>query len=85
MEAWKRYFHDLLAAEISLSTRYYDSVVQYGRVGGDDGYLLSRIDAPSATFSETPPDLSADDTRGAVLLNGTLNRHLDVQELLTQL
>jgi hypothetical protein len=85
MEVWKRYFHDLLAAEISSATRYYDSLVQYGRVGGDDGYLLSRIDVPSVSFSEAPPDLSSNDKRAAVLLNGTLNHHLDVQDLLTQL
>jgi hypothetical protein len=85
MEAWKRYFHDLLAAEISSTTRYYDAVVQYGRVEGDDGYLLSRIESGSVAFSETLPDLTASDRRAAVLLNGTLNHHLDVQGLLAQL
>jgi hypothetical protein len=85
MEVWKRYFHDLLAAEISSTTRYYDSLVQYGRVEGDDGYLLSRIDAGSLALSATLPNLSAGDKRSAVLLNGTLNHHLDVQDLLAQL
>jgi len=82
---WKRYFHNLVAAEISSMTRYYDAVIQWLRVEGDSGYLLSRIEArhTSAVSNDEPlPDLTDDRKRVAVLLNGTFNHHLDVEELL---
>jgi hypothetical protein len=85
MPRWKHYFHDIVAAEISSMTRYYDAVVQWARVEGDGGYLLTRIEAPStsAIVNEDPlPDLTDDGKRVAVLLNGTLNHHFDVEELL---
>lgn len=85
MPRWKRYFHDLVAAEISSMTRYYDAVVQWARVAGDTGYLLSRIEAGAVSAvgnDETLPDLTDDRRRVAVLLNGTFNHHLDVEELL---
>jgi hypothetical protein len=85
MPWWKRYFHDLVAAEISSMTRYYDAVVQWARVEGDTGYLLSRVEAGAVSAvanDEALPDLTDDRRRVAVLLNGTFNHHLDVEELL---
>lgn len=81
---WKRYFHDLLAAEVSSMTRYFDAVVQWARVPGDEGHLLERIDCPSKELAgEELPDLSAEHgRRSAVLLHGTLNHHQDIQQLL---
>lgn len=69
-------------------TRYYDAVVQWARVDGDTGYLLSRIEAgqTSAVPNEEPlPDLTDDGKRAAVLLNGTLNYHLDIEALLREM
>lgn len=88
MPRWKRYFHDLIAAEISSMTRYYDAVVQCARVAGDTGYLLSRIESgrrEAVGEGEPVPDLTDERERVAVLLNGTLNHHLDVEELLRTL
>lgn len=86
MKTWKRYFHDLLAAEISSMTRYYDGVVQWARVEGDTGYLLSRVEAPRTSCVEgEPPELRDESKRVAVLLQGTFNHHNDVEDLLRRL
>lgn len=86
MKTWKRYFHDLLAAEISSMTRYYDGVVQWARVEGDTGYLLSRVEAPRTSCVEgDPPELRDESKRVAVLLLGTFNHHNDVEDLLRRL
>jgi len=55
----------------------------------DVGYLLECIDSKSKSVledGETFPDLSRDrERRTAVLLNGTLNHHHDIQGLLSEL
>ncbi len=86
MKTWKRYFHDLLAAEISSMTRYYDGVVQWARVEGDTGYLLSRLETAQTSCVEgDPPELGDESKRVAVLLQGTFNHHNDVEDLLRRL
>jgi len=82
-----RYFYELIAAEISSITRYYDRVVQWN-TGGDSGYLLQRIDCAGKQMAETLeeiPDLRSEHChRTALLLNGTLNYHLDIQLLFSE-
>lgn len=66
-------------------TCHYDAVIQCAHVEGDTGYLLSRIEAPvrsAVANDEALPDLTDDSRRVAVLLNGTLNHHFDVEQLL---
>ncbi|HEX9129668.1 MAG TPA: glycosyltransferase [Gemmatimonadaceae bacterium] len=85
---WKRHFYELVAAEVSSLTRYYDRLVQWGRTGGDDGDLLNAIDCPdkSLVADGDIPDLSTEsDRRTAVLLFGTLNHDYDIEGLLTRL
>ena len=86
---WKRYLHQLIASEISSFTRYYDRVVQVGRVAGDSGYLLEAIDCREKSLAEDVdhiPDVSAGSSqRVALLLAGTVNHNLDIQALLAQL
>lgn len=85
---WKRTFHQLIAAEISPLTRYYDRLLQWGRVPGDTGQLLAAIDCPDKQFVDAPhlPDAAADgDRRTAILLFGTINHHYDIESLLGQL
>jgi hypothetical protein len=77
-----------MAEEISSMTRYYDAVVQYARVAGDGGYLLSRIESKrlqNVNDGEAFPDLTDERLRVAVLLHGTLNHHDDVEELLARM
>ena len=45
--SWKRYFYELIAAEISAFTRYYDAVIQWCPEPGDSLTLLSLIESPS--------------------------------------
>jgi hypothetical protein len=86
---WKRYLHQLIAAEISSFTRYYDRVVQCGRVPGDTGFLLGTIDCREKLYVEdvqSLPDFSREtDKRTAILLSATVNHNLDIQALLVDL
>jgi len=78
-----KYRHRLIAAEISSFARYYDRVVQTEVVDRDDGTLLEGIDAPAKTVADELPSMHDERTaRSVVLLNGTLNYHLDIESLL---
>jgi hypothetical protein len=86
---WKRWFHALIAAEVSAMTRYFDRVVQWGRVRGDDGSFLELIECAEKSLveqGEQIPDLSGEsDRRTAVLLNGVCNYSYDIEGLLREL
>ncbi len=85
---WKRTFYQLIAAEISSLTRYYDRLLQWGRAPGDTGELLATIECPEKQLVEDPelPDASAaGHHRTAILLFGTINHHYDIESLLRQL
>lgn len=83
------YLYSLLAAEISSFTRYYDQTIQWRPRPNDSGTLLEKLDCPSKTvanaFEDLPqlPERSA--SRTAILLNGTLNHHFDIQMELQRL
>ncbi len=83
---WKRFYHDVIAAEVSSMTRYFDRLLQWRRLQHDPGYLLDRIDCPEKEDVEGAlPDLSAERTRRtAILLNGNLNHEYDILGLLHQ-
>jgi hypothetical protein len=89
---WRRVSQNLqteLAARISGVTRYYDRLIQWRPQPWDEGGLLDESDCPrKETIGQADefPDLAGErDTRTAVLLNGTLNYHFDVQDLLQSL
>ncbi len=86
IQRWKRTFYEIIAGEISAMTRYFDRVIQFTPSLADSGYLLQCIDASEkaiAADAESMPDLGQErDRRTAVLLNGTLNRELNIQALL---
>jgi Glycosyl transferase family 2 len=78
-----KYRHRLIAAEISSFARYYERVVQTEVVDRDNGTLLAAIDAPSKEVVDQLPTMTDERTqRSVVLLNGTLNYHLDIEALL---
>lgn len=84
---WKRYFVEVIAAEISAMTRYYDRVVQWMRRPEDDGTLLDAIDCPQKDLAESdPPDCSTEtERRTAFLLYATVNHHYDIEGILKDL
>jgi hypothetical protein len=86
---WKRYLHQVIAAEISSFARYYDNVLQWGRTPEDNGTILDAVDCPAKRMladDEPFPDLRHErDRRTAVLLIGTINHHLDIEALLREL
>ena len=78
-----KYFHRLIAAEISSFARYFDRVLQTEVVAGDDGGILGAIDAPAKALAAELPAMTGERAeRSVVLLNGTLNHHLDIESLL---
>jgi hypothetical protein len=84
-----RYIYSRIAAELSTLTRYYDRLIQWLPRPNDTGLLLGLVDAPEKTSLAAGaelPDLSADEERRtAVLINGTLNHHLDIQAVFAEL
>ncbi len=84
-----RYINRLIADEISALTKYYDSLLQWQPRQEDAGLLLALIDAPEKKLileGESLPDLTAEeDRRTAVLINGTLNHHFDIQAIFLDL
>lgn len=86
---WRVYINKLLASEISGMTRYFQKVIQWIPRTEDDGLLLSLINVPEkqiVTDKQQFPNLSAEvEQRTAVLLNGTINYHLDIQALLSDI
>src|SRR5215471_16725903 len=86
---WNIYLNQLIAREISATTRYFDRVIQWLPLKHDPGYLLSRIETKEksmVTEGEILPDVSGEtDKRTAILLNGTFNHSFDIQDLLLDL
>lgn len=86
---WRRYLNRVMARELSTLTRYYDRVIQWMPRNEDTGLLLSEVDCHSKStvaLGEDFPDLSAEETkRTAILINGTLNHHFDIQGLFLEL
>jgi hypothetical protein len=78
-----KYRHRLIAAEISSFARYFDRVLQTESVDSDDGGVLAAVDAPERAMVEELPPMTGEQTkRSVVLLNATLNYHLDIEALL---
>jgi hypothetical protein len=79
----------MLARDLSAFTRYYDRVIQWLPRPEDFGVLIDAIQTETKEVvrtGESFPSLVNEETRRtAVLLNGTLNHHYDVQGLLTEL
>jgi len=67
-------------------TRYYDQFIQLMPRENDSGLLFSLIQAPSKSVAPTVddfPDVTGQaEQRTAILINGTLNHHFDIQGLL---
>ena len=86
---WKKYINRLLAHELSTMTRFYDKTIQWLPRNEESGILLQELECPEKSLvreDQSFPDLSAEsERRTAVLLNGTINHHFDIQDLLMQL
>jgi len=86
---WTRHFNEIIAAEISRLTRYCDCLIQWQPLDHDNGYLLEKINCKnklSINDDEHFPNIQSNQTDYcAILLNGTLNHHMDIQTLLERL
>jgi len=85
IQRWKRTFYERIAAEISSMTRYYDAVIQFEPAPADTGYLLECIDAAQKSAASEIELRGEREHRTAVLLNGNLNRELNIQDLLMRI
>jgi hypothetical protein len=81
--------NELVAGEVNRIARYCDRVVQVDRLSFDDGHLLSLIDCAEkqclTSSSHDAGSMAAKVGRTAILLNGNLNHHHDIQGLLHSL
>jgi hypothetical protein len=86
---WRRYVNRKIAEQISAFTRYYDQLIQWLPRDDDAGLIFNGICAPQKRVireGEIFPDLSGEtESRTAVLLNGNINHHYDIQGLLMEL
>ena len=64
-------------------TRYYDEVIQLMPRESDSGVLFTLVEGRSksiaASVDELPDLRSQEERRTAILINGTLNHHFDIQ------
>jgi hypothetical protein len=86
---WTEYINVLIASELSRLTRYYDRVIQWLPRKEDSMVILDRLDNKQKEVvqreSEFPNLQGEVDKRTAVLMNGTLNHHYDIEALLRNL
>jgi len=87
---WKRYFYGLIATEISSLTRYYDRVIQWGRMPGDSGHLLDAVESGGTKDYVERKDLLPDmrqerERRTAVLMVGSINYDFDIEGTMVSL
>lgn len=84
---WKHYINQLISAEISVFSRYYDHLIQWHQLAHDPGDLFEGIECSKKTQlgQDGPfPNLNKEEKqRTLVFLNGVLNHHLDIQTLLS--
>jgi len=86
---WNAYLNTVLAAKISAMTRYYDQFIQLMPREHDSGLLFTLVEARAKSIAATVDDLPdlthQGEERTAILINGTLNHHFDIQGLLQDL
>lgn len=84
IQTCKTYLNNIIAAEISTFSQYYDKLVQWNVLPHDSGALWEKIICPlkeKALPDTALPDLKGDaQQRIMVLLNGCLNHDLDIQK-----
>lgn len=88
----KSYFKKTVAAELSTLTKYVNKVVQVDPLDNDDGVLLELIQCSQKKMENidslgSKENSSADsrDHTKAILLNGNLNYHHDIQSVLMKI
>ncbi len=84
------YVTRVLAGQVSRLTRYYDLLVQFEPLPGDDGSMLRHVDCAAkitaGNVEAIPPQQHAPaGRRMALLINGNLNYDLDIEATLTRL
>jgi hypothetical protein len=86
---WNKYWNTFLGQEISALTRYFDRVIQWLPREDDPGLLLEQIETrckEKVGAEDVFPSLTYEEERHtAILINGTLNHHFDVQGILSAL
>lgn len=86
---WRRYVNQVISAEISRFSRFYDRLIQYRPRETDRGLLLEATLCPRKSIAkdfETLPDMRNERSeRTAILLNGNMNHDFDIQNTLTTL
>jgi|AGTN01.2.fsa_nt_gi Glycosyltransferases involved in cell wall biogenesis len=80
---WRKYVYEIMAAEISRMSRYFDRVVQFRPSDADTGLLYRFVNNPVKQLAFGMSDLEDSSSESTlVLMNGTLNHELDIEGLL---
>lgn len=80
-----------LARRLGAISRYSGGVIQYQRLGHDDGALLQAVPAPKRAEASGPAQLRkalagvGKDARACILINGNFNHSHDIQGTLQEL
>jgi hypothetical protein len=83
---WRIFLNKTIAREISLMTKYFDHCVQISPRAEDSGILFKNIVCEKKTIqSDIHTSDILNDYKVAILLNGNLNYHSDIQNLLDQM
>jgi len=82
----RKYIYTQVAKQVSLFSRYYDSLYQLDKLPWDDQLLYNKIECKtkkSGTIDELPKFEEGD--RDAILINGNFNYSYNIQEQLDNL
>lgn len=84
-----RYINNVIAAEISRLTRYYDHLIQWLPRKEDTGDLFESIECQNKRVVDSDeefPNLQNEkNNRTAILINGVFNHNFDIESLLSDL
>jgi hypothetical protein len=84
-----RYINNVIAAEISRLTRYFDQFIQWLPRQEDTGVLFESIECQNkrvvGSDEEFPKLQNEISNRTAILINGVFNHHYDIESLLSGL
>lgn len=81
----RKYFNELVAAEVNTLTRYYDALFHYRPVAGDHNFATDFLDNTNKQVVQDLPDLTGESkTRSVVFLKGNLNhdKEYDIEAML---
>lgn len=86
---WRKYLYDIIAAEISTTTRFFDELIQVAPLKHDEGILFNSIECLSKSVGNDAKEVNDHrmirKKRISLLFNGNFNYQTDIQSNLSEL